>query len=532
MATVAPRSGEFGRARRRQQQLVAYVFAGSLSLLVLGLFARIMTFPLRHDEQMYLPPGVLLGSADLYHDLGFNNFPGLPLLLKAVYWITGTDQYLLTGRLLVFAGWLVTAFALGWMAWQASRSAIGVCFAILALLANPVLLGPPGMIVTNNFLPIPFMLLGLALFVNALQRQEPDLWGLLGAGLNLGIACTFKANYLFLAPVVGLASLLLPRQRQFWDRLRTVATPLAGGAIIGGAPLLYYFGRDPAGFIAHAFNYHRGPHIAYWRANPDLDGTKIMSLGGKIQLAEQVWLSGASLVSLLVALALGAAVATTGGVRRMPWTVWLSLAASGSAAILSFVPTPAFPQYYAAPIPLFIVLGIWCYSASSEPARTAMHPMLFAAATVLVILATPRLLGSLPGGLTPHLWTGVRVHEAGQKLAAMLSPEGNRRPVATLAPIYPLEGGLLVYTPLASGPLVYRIADLLPAADREHYARTVSPRSLPELLSSDPPAAVVVGQEGSLDLPFQQWAEDRGYLRLAEPLVDDRYGALWIYRRP
>src|SRR3546814_8862714 len=46
-------------------KLAAFV---ALGFAALGLFARMMAYPLRHDEQIYLPAGILFNSGDLYQD--------------------------------------------------------------------------------------------------------------------------------------------------------------------------------------------------------------------------------------------------------------------------------------------------------------------------------------------------------------------------------------------------------------------------------------------------------------------------------
>ena len=85
--------------------------AGAL-VLGLALLARILGFPLRHDEELYLPAGIQFSTDGLYPELGYNHLPNLPILLNAVFAITGTAHALLVGRLLVFIAWIAAAAAL------------------------------------------------------------------------------------------------------------------------------------------------------------------------------------------------------------------------------------------------------------------------------------------------------------------------------------------------------------------------------------------------------------------------------------
>ena len=82
-------------ADRRGTALVAAAAILFAILILLGLFGRIMTYPMRHDELMHVSPAVLLGQWRLYNDMGYNHLPNLPLLLHAVYALTGGSMLLL-----------------------------------------------------------------------------------------------------------------------------------------------------------------------------------------------------------------------------------------------------------------------------------------------------------------------------------------------------------------------------------------------------------------------------------------------------
>ncbi|MDX3909590.1 MAG: glycosyltransferase family 39 protein [Sphingobium sp.] len=537
IATVLNRSAEtMGGVPRWGPRAVPAVLGGVMALAVVGLFVRIMAYPLRHDEQMYVPVGALLGQGDLYRDFGFNNLPNLPLLMALVFNVSGTDHYLLTGRLVIFGAWLLAATAMALIAWRAAGSVAAAILAALLLMTNPLLLGPAGMLATNNFLPMPFAILGTCLFIAGLDRERPSPWMVGGAGLCLGVALGFKANYVFLVPPFALAAFLAPGRMTLPQRLRYAVLPLLIGGLIGCAPVLFYFLRDPDGFLAHVMRYHRGPHIAYWEANPSLDGPKVMTLAGKVKLAANVWLGGGGIVVVLAAIyglwanrrpERGAAVPT----GRPLWPILLVAALAVGGALISFVPTPAFPQYYILPIPFVIALVALSYGRLPRLRRTRHAPWLMGIAVLVILAGMPRLLVRLPRIVTPESWTGYSTHAAGKVVAAAVARNGTAGPIATLAPLYPLEGGLQLYPELAAGPLVYRVGDLIPEADRKHY-RMISPTRLPDLFASQPPAAILTGLEGELDDPFVAYARSHGYRPLAEPVLRDRYGTAQLYLRP
>ena len=67
-------------ARRHAATIVPAVVTWSAILVALGLFGRIMTFPLGHDEQIHVTAATLLFEQPLYRVLGYNHLPGLPVL--------------------------------------------------------------------------------------------------------------------------------------------------------------------------------------------------------------------------------------------------------------------------------------------------------------------------------------------------------------------------------------------------------------------------------------------------------------------
>lgn len=510
------------------------LLTGLTGLAIIALFARIMSFPVRHDEQMYVPVGMLLRHGDLYRDFGFNNLPNLPLLLGLSVELTGTDHYLLAGRLVVFTGWLFALVAMGLLVWRASGSRAAALLGALLLATNPVLAGPAGMLATNNFLPLPFAIAATALLIAGLDHPLPRPWLIAGAGLCVGIAAGFKANYAYLIPLFGIAALLAPWRSGWRIWAMRSLLPLAVGGVVGSLPVLYYLLRDPHGFLVHVIHYHRGPHIAYWMANIALDGEKIMTLPGKVALAAKVWIGGGVGFIFAAAFLLGVMLLRDARGRdaaRSTWPVCLMLAIVAGGIFMSFVPTPAFPQYYVPPIPFVIALVAMFYGRLGSTRRAKVAPYLIVVAAAIALWGMPRLLIKLPQIVRPAGWASNVVHDAGVRLAGQMAAHGVRGRVATLAPLYPMEGGLPLYTELTAGPLVYRVGDLIPLEDRPYY-RLVSPTSIGRLLEAQPPAAILVGQEGELDAPFIAYARQHGY-RLVDPeLVNDRYGKAALYLKP
>lgn len=518
----------------RRERMIRAAWTGALAVTVLGLFARIMAYPVRHDEQMYLPVGAMLGQGDLYSDFGFNNLPNLPLALGLIFGATGTDHYLLAGRLLIFGGWLIALAAVASIVRRATVSRPAAILVLLLFATNPVLIGPTGMLVTNNFLPLACALAAMALMLSAVDGGRVHPVRMAGAGLCVALAAGFKANYAYLIPLFAIAAAFAPSALTLRERLLRSLLPLCLGGIIGSAPTLSYLLRDPEAFVAHVIHYHRGPHIAYWLANANVDGEKIMTIGGKLRLAATIWLGGGMVVLIALAALFGALILRDrkGETAAGPvWPIALLLAIIAGGILMSFVPTPAFPQYYALPLPFILLLAAFLYGRVSPDRQRRMLPWGFAAALIVATVGMPRLLVRLPQLVTPARWAGMEVHAAGVELARLTRHAGAVGPVATLAPLYPLEGGLPLYPELVTGPLVYRVGDIIPAADRRHYSHIISPSTVAAMLDARPPAAILAGQEGALDLPLIGYARRKGYRLATDELVNDRYGKAALYVR-
>lgn len=485
-------------------------------LVLLGLFARIMTYPLQHDEQFYLPAAILFSFDRLYSDLGFSHLPNLPILLSGIFATIGSEYYVVIGRLVIFASWLMTVAALIRIGRKYAHSDLVAALLVALLVANPALIDATGMAVTNNFIATPFALFGLIAFIDTASRPYPSRRLAALAGFLLAVAMGFKANYIALLPPIAIAALFVPPHLAMRTRLMRIALPMLAGGVIGGAPTLYFLAQDPSGFIAHVVSFHRGPQISYWQAHADPLDPKTMSLSAKAILAQRGWLSGTNLI-VLIALAFYA----TLGFRQWqfqrwfaPATRWPILVLIGILALLavmSFLPTPAFPQYFTTPLPFAIMLIALLHGSLNAHSRSVAGPFLIAALGMAVLIGAPILLSTMPKALSVARWTGFQVHRDAVRMAEALPANSEGRSMATLSPVYALEGGLDVYPALAMGPFVYRASAWIPAADQRHYTSLASPATVGALLETAPPAAILTGMEGALDAPLSAFAVAHGY---------------------
>lgn len=500
---------------------------------VAGLFARIQSYPLRHDEQFYIPSGILFTPEGLYRDFGYNQPPNLPIILHMVFQATGTSHFLLTGRLLIFAAWLLTCALIALIAARASGSRNVAIFCVALFVLNPVLLGSAGMMVTNSFLPIPFALLGLHCFLLGNERGEMiSLWSFV-SGCAAAFAMGFKANYIFLPPVLVAAALVMPAWLSFRERLTKVLLPLAAGLALGAAPSLIYFLPDPDAFLAHAVRYHSGAQIGYWMTVGNVDDSQAITFAQKMMLAGKIWVMSAGGAITLSLLFLGAlrwlsATQKREADRRLALMLVFALIACG--IVVSFIPTPGFPQYYVPPIPFAVVAVAMLYGRLAEARRVTANRGLMAIGLVLVLIGAPRLLVDLPRLAHPERWSAVVLHR--QALALANETAGDARPIATLAPLYPLEAKRPIYPELAAGFVLYRVGDYLRRTEGAHYRYLASPTTIGQILEQRRPSAILLGTEPKLDATFATFARTHGYVLSPTAIADQRNGALQLYLSP
>lgn len=527
MNRAPPPPGQYmpGEARLYIPHVPNAVTVAVLALVAVGIFARIMNYPLQHDEEIHVAAGRMLFQEPLYTSLNYNHMPNLPLLLAGLYALTGTDHLLLAGRILIVASWIMTAGLFVLIA-RHFRQPFHLAGLAILLLTGNTLLGPAGMIVTNNFLPVPFALLGFYLFAVATDGPAPRPVFALLAGISLAFAIGLKVSYIFLAPPFAIAALLVPHGLSVWRRVRLVALPLLGGALIGGLPAILFLLDNPDSFLAHTLRYFTVAHKAYWQA---ITEPKVMAIAGKVMLAQDAWLAGSIVLCACLAGFFALTIVARDGARQLLWwPVALMVALMILGAGTAFVPTPSFPQYYVPPIPFLIVLMMLLHARLAPLDRAPAALLLVAVALLTLAAAAPRLMLDLPRLASPGKWTGLAMHREGERVRQALADAGLHGRIATLSPIIPLEGGLPIYPEFASGPFVYRVADLIPPADRRWY-RMVSARDLPAFLAVTPPDGILVGAEGALDAGFQNYATAHGYRRvdMADPALN-----LFIRQQP
>ncbi len=544
MAAGNPNTLAVADGRQRQSLLHAAVDSWHASALIIVaglivfvcLFSRVMTEPLRHDEHIYFAAAVLLDKLTLYQDISFSHLPNLPIFLRGFMELIGSDHLFQTARLFTFFCWVAFVPGFAMLCWELSKNLTITLLCTFLLLTNSLIVDYVGMLVAAHLMPICLASYGFLFFLYAMNDERVSPWWMILAGVFLSLSVGTKANYIFVIPPFVIAACCLPGSVSFGRRLWRALLPLSIGGLLGGLPTLYYFAFYTDVLLFNILDFHLGPHRSYWSEPANAATVTGLTLGERLFYAYRLWGSG-STVLLLVTIAFFGAMLIMGGNARTDsrvqrWPLLIAFALAFLGMLVCFIVKPSFPQYYMPPLPFAVILIAALAGMLSETQLVTARPFITAIALSTLLLGGPMLAQSLPKLASPSSWTGNKVHQTALALRHVVESDVDEpKMVATLVPIYPLEAGLDVYPELASGPFYYRIGDYLSNDERESFGVT-SPMTVGTLLDERPPAAILVGHEGSLDNPLVSYAEINGYQLTDTPIGRDRYGESSVYLKP
>ncbi|MFL0357252.1 ArnT family glycosyltransferase [Erythrobacter sp. GH1-10] len=478
-----------------------------LGMVLLGLAGRLLAYPHNRDENMFVSVASQVGNGDLYRDLGYNHLPNLAYLMAGVFSLTGTDHFLFVARLVVFSGWIAAILGL-WLIVRRLRLGVEVFFAAAALiLGNVLLLGPSGMLASNNFLPIPLVFFAFYFLLGALDDEMPRSGSAFLAGVLVSLTIGMKANFVIVAPLFALATLFSPQQRSWRERIMRSFVPLAIGGVIGGAPVLVHLALDPQGFLAHTLRYFTELQTAYWR---DADVPQTVNPAEKVLLAELIWFRGTFMLAIAASAILTAKILLKSSWRSLlDWRLIVLSSLLIGGGVVAFVPTPSFPQYFVPPIPFLVLLFVVLADVAREDGRNAILPIMVAVALLGVLTGASRIVPGLMEFRKTSAWETLALKREVMKTADEAGLARGAR-VATLTPVFALEGGFSIYPEFAAGQFVFRVAPYISEADRVYY-RTTSPTGLEAFLDADQPDGILVNRAEPIERALADYARSRGY---------------------
>ncbi|MFH1879122.1 MAG: phospholipid carrier-dependent glycosyltransferase [Candidatus Omnitrophota bacterium] len=485
-----------------------------LIFMSIGVFAFIMNAPLSHDEHMYITAGRLAEAQVIYRDFAYLQMPYLPFIYAAFFKLTGTGYYLLAGRVLSSIFMFFSVLFIYLISYRVSRSLfVSLCMAAL-MVFNKIIIQTMGYS-WNNIMPIAFTVAAFYVFMlSCTEKKIKSAWIFL-SGILLSAAVGVKLFYAAVLPPFVVTSLIYPRSFNPGIRFKKCFLPLAAGILTGFLPVFYLMLKDMPAFMFDNVGYHN--LTAVWKGVAEYSLSEVVI--GKFRYAKTVMKEPAYVV--LLTGALFAFFGAAGTVRKMQGNVrivfpvyfFLSFLLAVSTLFVIFVPSPLQTQYFAVPVPFLIIFMVSAYDLVIGPNRIFWKGLLVYFVAVSMVFGGMKVVKSWQDIMPVDGWTGVNIHKISQNIRACLGPVNNGDRMATLSPIYALEGGIPVYEEFATGPFLYRVGDLMTEKQRKTY-KGVSPESLGRFLCENPPKAVFTGFEGELDAPFVRYAEQNGYRKL------------------
>jgi len=469
-----------------------------------------MTKDVGRDEQMYCTAGALLARGQMiYRDFSYpSQLPYHPLLLAALYRVLGTTHYLLAGRLMsVLCDILVLAGIIGiyrsiFREYRADGLLLGVAAGAL-LLFNPLVDYALGY-AWNHDAVILCVALAFWVFVTTDFQKKARLWRVALVGALLTVATFMRVTTLLVAPLF-LSGVLWIAGGSLKNRL-LVVLPFVPASLIMAICPLWIIAQAPEAF---RLNLVRIPSLyGRWLREMNMTFDKLALTVASFGTA-----------GYLVLLVLAGFVAWMALRHSLNLDVQEKKKAFMAALlalvffVIAYIPPTMWQQYLAFPVP-FIVIALAYPLASlrrgaGKPegrGRYRLAAGLVGAGAVVAVLAYPVVLSRSLAVLVPENWTPIQLHGTSRDIAAKV-PEP--RLVLTLGPLQAIEGGCDIYPELSCGSIVYRIADRLSPQERR-ITHTVGPKTLNELVTTRPPAAVIAGVEPSyfsmLEDPLRQSA--------------------------
>lgn len=501
-----------------------------VAILAAAMLANSMMKEVSRDEHMYCTAGVLLGQGHLiYRDFAYPaQLPYHPLLLGTLYRGFQTQHYLLVGRLVsVLCDVAVVVLILAIyrrIFGQHQRAGQWLGLAAVILYAfNPLVIYAAGY-AWNHDVVILCVVLALWLFIGTSFRRAPRFWRLASMGGLLALATCMRVTTALVA-LMFLAAILIVARGSLHNRMRT-ALPFTIAALLVLAWPLWIFMQAPRAVRLNLVEI------------PVLYGQWLRGIGGVYNKAALTLdcLTTPGYLALLVLTGYLAVVlirrrSSLSGITRRNLAV--AMASVALFCFIAFIPPTMWHQYWATPVPFLVIVCAYPLALLRQGAEKPHGKRGFQMAcwitfscVMVTVLTNLGLLGRLPALLVPERWAPVALHRIALDIAGRTN-KPNR--VLTLGPLYALEGGSAIYRELASGSIIYRVADTMSADDRK-ITHTVGPETLEALLKEKPPSAVVLGVEPSyfsfLEEPLLQAVE----LTWPREIYDEN--ALRAYFRP
>jgi hypothetical protein len=369
----------------------------------------------------------------------------------------------------------------------------------------------------NHDAPVLLTMLAALVFLHSAGSAHPG-WLVLAAGFLLGLAVGMRGSFLTAVVAFLPAILLHPGASSLRGKARLAAL-FSAGLALALLPSLMLFLLAPKQFIFGNLTYAR-LNTLFREATGFADA---MTPWGKLIFFNDRFLGEPGNVILLVLFALTAfcALIYLRQKRQSRFEIFFLLALPLSLLLGAVLPTPLWYQYFYAPLPFLVLATIYMLGRLEQVSLRWWNAgvVVFLCAALVVNLAHYKQYPDPRWLLTPELWYPIRTRGVGYQIKQKMGD----RPLLTLSPLIPLDGGADIYTPFATGPFAWRVAPLVSDNQRQSYMLYTEPE-LRALLAQQPPGGVLTGLEDQAEGFFVAYAKENGYRRL--PVSEDLI--LWL----
>jgi len=514
----------------------------SISLFFLTIFilllSKALNAKLTHDEYQFIASGKLLADqfSFPYLDYPYHHMPNLVFIYALLFKLTKYN--LLGARVFSVICATLSAGVLFYVIYKhfnnrgsLIQNLLAVACVIL-LVTNPLFDDASGK-AWNHDLPTLLTLLSFVLLYRS-ASQDISTRKIFLSGIFLGLAIGTRLSYaMAVIPFLG-AFLIIPSQQPRTSRYVHIIV-FSIGVFLALLPSFVLFIANPKFFIFGNVVYPKlntlYRHLLRHQSGMTIEGKIIYFLTGVIYSPLNMLLY-LGLFLIMVITTVKSLLSRINVNMSLVFIFGLCM----FLLIGSFGPTPSWYQYFYAPIP-FLILGIFFGVGDLVIQQRRLSWFLIILLLLVIILGNSHIIGFDDIKLMnqPNQLLTIQVHNLGMDIKSLLG-EGK---VLTLAPIFPLEGGVEIYEAFATGPFSWRTAFLLSEEKREEYG-VISHLDLDGYLESNPPDAILVGFEiqndgfgfgdpGGLEIPLTRFAIQHGYeaVILSTEIVSDEI-VLWV----
>jgi hypothetical protein len=497
-------------------------------LLVISLnFSRVVRAERSHDEDQFIASAILTAREGKlpYLDYPFFHTPNIIFVYAFIFKFT--NFYLLAAR--IFTALCASAITL-LLYWQIEKlnfsktnpnSFVTSLAWVFLLIANPLFANTTS-ITWNHALSSLLCFAAIPSFINGFERANKQKLWMIVSGFLLGLSIGTRISYSTAIIAFGLAIHWHLVTRHNREALKTYFCFIFG-TIIGLAPTIILFSAAPSQFIFGNF-YYAQLNTAF-RQQIIIEGP-ILLVDKVSFMFEHVVSQPGNLIVLICLVFLGyLPILTNWRTMKMGMEKQLLLVSIVPAiAIGSFLPSPSWYQYFFAPVPIAIwvsAVGFSLNSQSKSDIRLYSQQLLFTIA-LIANLYNWQDYSRIPFIRHIEAWRPLRVHNIGR----LIQEKVDSGKVFTLAPLYPLEGGLDIFLPTVTAPFSWRVAPFLSDFHQRTY-NLVGETNFTQYIQANPPDAIFLGVEPEFEGILIRYAQQNGY----EPHTIKGSWILWIRKK-